>query len=41
VLMGAMLLITVMAAPQGFVLGIGGLLGRLGRRKPVLQEAEA
>jgi len=34
VLMGALLLGTVMLAPQGFVMGIALLLSRLGRRDP-------
>ncbi|RZI38348.1 ABC transporter permease, partial [Herbaspirillum sp. HC18] len=42
VLMGALLLATVMLAPQGFVLGIGKLVAgrwRRGRRGEVLAEA--
>jgi branched-chain amino acid transport system permease protein len=34
ILMGAMLLVTVMVAPQGFVLGIARVAGRLIRRGP-------
>jgi urea transport system permease protein len=34
ILMGAMLLVTVMVAPQGFVLGIARVVGRLFRRGP-------
>ena len=34
ILMGAMLLVTVMVAPQGFVLGISRVAGRLFRRGP-------
>jgi branched-chain amino acid transport system permease protein len=34
ILMGAMLLVTVMVAPQGFVLGIARVAGRLFRRAP-------
>jgi urea transport system permease protein len=34
ILMGAMLLVTVMVAPQGFVLGIARVAGRLFRRGP-------
>lgn len=33
VLMGAMLLVTVLVAPQGFVIGVVRLAGRLGRRR--------
>lgn len=33
VLMGAMLLLTVLVAPQGFVIGLARLAARLGRRK--------
>ena len=33
VLMGALLMATVLFVPRGFVLGIGELLARLGRRR--------